>query len=69
MNTVKQETTSAAAGTVDVLVLTDQERWHEYDRLAYLEDGRYHLSGIKEGVGIGSRDTHFTPCSSRRYTP
>jgi hypothetical protein len=25
-----------------------------------LEDGRYHLSGIKERAGIGSRDTHIT---------
>jgi|BarGraNGADG00212_1021973.scaffolds.fasta_scaffold28575_2 hypothetical protein len=38
--------------------LTPAEFWHEYDRLAYLDDGRYHLSGIKECAGIGSRDTH-----------
>jgi len=38
--------------------LTSAEFWHEYDRFAYLDDGRYHLSGIKECAGIGSRDTH-----------
>ena len=41
--------------------LTSAEFWHEYDRFAYLEEGgRYHLSGIKESAGIGSRDTHVS---------
>ena len=42
----------------DVRELTPAELWHEWNRGLYLEDGRYHLSGIKESAGIGSRDTH-----------
>jgi hypothetical protein len=45
---------------VDVLVLTDQERGHELTRFMHLEDGRFHLSGIKGLAGIGSGDTHIT---------
>ncbi len=45
---------------VDVLALTDQERWHERTRFMHTEGGRFHLSGITEGAGIGSRDTHIT---------
>ena len=60
MSTIMQETTSADGPTVDVLALTPQERWAELARFVYLEDGRYHLSGIKERAGIGSRDTHIT---------
>lgn len=60
MSTIMQETTSADGPTVDVLALTPQERWAELARFWHLEDGRYHLSGIKESAGIGSRDTHIT---------
>ena len=60
MSTIMQETTSADGPTVDVLALTREERWAELARFVYLEDGRYHLSGIKERAGIGSRDTHIT---------
>jgi len=46
--------------TVDVLALTDAERWHELTRFMYLKGERFHLSGIKESAGIGSGDTHIT---------
>lgn len=55
-----QETTSTDGPTVDVLALTPQEGRAELARFWHLEDGRYHLSGIKESAGIGSRDTHVT---------
>jgi hypothetical protein len=60
MSTIMQETTSADGPTVDVLALTPQERRAELARFWHVEDGRYHLSGIKENAGIGSRDTHIT---------
>jgi hypothetical protein len=60
MSTIMQETTSADGPTVDVLALTPQERWAERARFWHLEDGRYHLSGIKGSAGIGSRETHIT---------
>jgi len=60
MSTIMQETTSTDGPTVDVLALTTWERCDERARFTYLEDGRYHLSGIKECAGIGSRDTHIT---------
>ena len=60
MSTIMQETTSTDAPTVDVLALTLEERCAEGARFWHLEDGRYHLSGIKESAGIGSRDTHIT---------
>ena len=60
MSTIMQETTSTDAPTVDVLALTLEERCAERARFWHLEDGRYHLSGIKESAGIGSRDTHIT---------
>ncbi len=44
----------------DVRELTPAEWWHEWNRGSYHEDGRYHLSGIKESAGIGSRDTRVT---------
>jgi hypothetical protein len=51
--------TDGNSRNTDVIELTPGELWHEYGRFAYLdEDGRYHLSGIKESAGIGSRDTH-----------
>ena len=58
MSTIMQETTPTDGPTVDVLALTPPERWVEITRFTYLEGGRYHLSGIKESAGIGSRDTH-----------
>jgi len=58
MSTIMQETTTTDGPTVDVLALTPQERRAELARFWHLEDGRYHLSGIKESAGIGSRDTH-----------
>ena len=60
MSTIMQETTSTDGPTVDVLALTREERCAELTRFVYLEDGRYHLSGIKESAGIGSRDTQIT---------
>jgi hypothetical protein len=60
MSTIMQETTSTDEPTVDVLALTREERCAELARFWHLEDGRYHLSGIKESAGIGSRDTHIT---------
>jgi hypothetical protein len=60
MSTIMQETTSADGPTVDVLALTPQERRAELARFWHVEDGRYHLSGIKENAGIGSRDTHIS---------
>jgi hypothetical protein len=60
MSTIMQETTSADGPTVDVLALTPQEGWAELARFRHVDDGRYHLSGIKESAGIGSRDTHIT---------
>jgi hypothetical protein len=44
----------------DVLVLTDQERWHELTRFMHLEGGRFHLGGIEGLAGIGRGDTHIT---------
>ncbi|MBE3073455.1 MAG: hypothetical protein IMZ75_00680 [Actinobacteria bacterium] len=46
--------------TVDVLALTDEERWHELTRFMYLTGERFHLSGIKESAGIAAGDTHVT---------
>ena len=60
MSTIMQETTTTDGPTVDVLALTREERCAELTRFVYLEDGRYHLSGIKESAGIGSRNTHIT---------
>src|ERR1035437_6689633 len=40
----------------DVRELTPAEWWHEWNRGSYHEDGRYHLSGIKESAAIESRD-------------
>lgn len=45
---------------VDVLALTDQERWHELTRFMHMQGGRFNLSGIKAHAGIGSHDTHVT---------
>ena len=66
MSTIMHDSTpdtteNGSIPNTDVLdKLTSGEFWHEYDRFAYLEDGRYHLSGIKESAAIGSRDTHVS---------
>ena len=46
--------------TVDVLTLTDQERWRERIRFMHMDGGWFDLSGLKESAGIGSHDTHVT---------
>jgi len=46
--------------TVDVLALTDQERWQERIRFMHMDGGCFDLSGLKEYAGIGSHNTHIT---------
>ena len=59
-NTTQVTSIDGDSRTTDVLALTPQERRAELARFWHVEDGRYHLSGIKENAGIGSRDTHVT---------